>query len=400
VLNVRGGRPQPFEVRRTRNGPLLPDLATPISVRWAGDRMDGRSGLAALIDASYAGDANALLEALRDHREPMLAVAYADVQGVAGVKVAGYVPRRSLSTQLLPLQGRARWFQWRERVPYESLPATRLEGPEGWVVAADAPFDVRGGEPIDWLWRSGARAARIDTLLAHATQRGPASLREIADLQADVGEDRALRIAELAIALTRGRELGPQAREVVRLLEDWDGQARADSAGAAMYHELLAELLDTLLEQRVGKELMGRYLALPQTDPEQLALDLLEAADATADPAQRAALAQRVEGCMRSAWLDLSYRLGANARRWAWGTLHPLYFRPLGGLAATGGLGPFSVGGSALTVIAPGQSEHPGHAHRDDGIPRWLEGRAWLFATDPLLVEEGSVARLTLEPVR
>lgn len=434
VLNVRGGRPQPFEVRRTRNGPLLPDLETPISVRWAGDRMDGRSGLAALIDASYAGDANGLLEALRDHREPMLAVAYADVQGVAGVKVAGYVPRRSLSTQLLPLQGRARWFQWRERVPYESLPATRLEGPEGWVVAADAPFDVRGGEPIDWLWRSGARAARIDTLLAHATQRGPASLREIADLQADVGEDRALRIAELAIALTRGRELGPQAREVVRLLEDWDGQARADSAGAAMYHELLAELLDTLLERRVGKELMGRYLALPQTDPEQLALDLLEAADATSDPAQRAALAERVEGCMRSAWLDLSYRLGANARRWAWGTLHPLHFRPLGGLAATGGLGPFSVGGSAvtvsaapydfatpfaattastlrlvvdlgapgqaLTVIAPGQSEHPGHAHRDDGIPRWLEGRAWLFATDPLLVEEGSVARLTLEPVR
>jgi penicillin amidase len=435
TLGVRGGRAQSFEVRRTRNGPLLPDIDSPISVRWAGDRLDGRSGLAALIDAGYASDAQSLLEALREHREPMLAVAYADVQGAAGVKVAGHVPRRSLSAQLVPLPGRARHYQWRERVPYESLPSMRLEDPQGWVVAADAPMDVRGGEAIDWLWRSGARAARIDALLSQATRRGPASLREIANLQADVGEDRALRIAELAIGLTRGSELGPQAAEVVRLLEAWDGQSRADSTGAAVYHQLLSELLDALLEQRVGKELLARYLALPQTDPEQLALDLLEAAGSASEREQRAALAQLVEGCMRSAWLDLSYRLGANARRWAWGTLHPLHFRPLGGFAApSAGIGPFSVGGSSVTVsaasydfampfgattastlrlvvdlgtpgqalamIAPGQTEHPGHVHRDDGIPRWLEGRAWLFATDPLLVEEGSVARLTLEPVR
>jgi penicillin G amidase len=436
TLAVRGGRAQAFEVRRTRNGPLLPDLATPISVRWSGDRLDGRSGLAALIDAGYANDAHALLEALRDHREPIIAVAYADIQGAAGVKVAGYVPRRSLSAQLVPLPGRARHYQWRERVPYESLPSMRLDDPQGWVVAADAPMDVRGGEAIDWLWRSGARAARIDRLLGEATRRGPASLREVADLQADVGEDRALRIAQITIGLTRGSDLGPQAAEVVRLLESWDGQARADSAGAAVYHELLAELIEALLEPRVGKDLLSRYLALPQTDPEQLALDLLESAGSTGEASQRAELAEMVERCMRSAWLDLSYRLGANARRWAWGTLHPLHFRPLGSFAASasGGIGPFAMGGSSVTVsaasydfaspfeattasalrlvvdlgtpgqalalIAPGQTEHPGEVHRDDGIPRWLEGRAWLFATDPLLVEEGSVARLTLEPVR
>jgi acyl-homoserine lactone acylase PvdQ len=51
-------------------------------------------------------------------------------------------------------------------------------------------------------------------------------------------------------------------------------------------------------------------------------------------------------------------------------------------------------------ALAPGQSEHPGHAHRDDGVARWLAGRSWLFATDPLLVEEASVARLDLEPLR
>jgi penicillin amidase len=437
TIEVRGGAPEPFEVRRTRNGPLLPDLEgrPPLSVRWAGDRLDGGSGYAALLDAGYAADAQALLEALRGLREPMLAVAYADAAGAAGVKVAGYVPRRSLSPQLLPLPGRARWYHWRERVPYEALPSIRQGDSQSWVVAADAPFGVRGGESIDWLWRSGARAARIDALLAEATAQGPASLRQIADLQADVGEERARRIALLAIALVRDTELGPQAKEVVRLLEAWDGQARADSVGAAMYHVFLAELLSALLEERVGSELLARYLALPQSDPEELALDLLEAAEAAPGAAQREALVRAVADCMRSAWLDLSYRLGANARRWAWGTLHPLRFHPLASSdGARSGLGPFALGGSSATVsaapydfaspfaattastlrlvvdlgapgqalalIAPGQSEHPGHPHHEDGVPRWLEGRAWLFATDPLLVEEGSVARLVLEPVR
>jgi acyl-homoserine lactone acylase PvdQ len=119
-------------------------------------------------------------------------------------------------------------------------------------VAADAA-DVHGaGESIDWLWRSGARAARIAALLARAAQHGPMSLRQVADLQSDVGEERAQRIAALATGLVRDTELGPQAKEVVRLLQNWDGLASADSAGAAMYHVFLAKLLDSLLKDRVA----------------------------------------------------------------------------------------------------------------------------------------------------
>ena len=54
----------------------------------------------------------------------------------------------------------------------------------------------------------------------------------------------------------------------------------------------------------------------------------------------------------------------------------------------------------SLVILAPGQSEHPGHPHFDDQVGDWLEGSAGLLATGALLVEETSVARLVLEPVR
>jgi hypothetical protein len=53
-----------------------------------------------------------------------------------------------------------------------------------------------------------------------------------------------------------------------------------------------------------------------------------------------------------------------------------------------------------LVSLAPGQSEHPGHPHYDDGLPGWRSGEGDLLASGRLLVEESSVARLTLEPVR
>ena len=52
----------------------------------------------------------------------------------------------------------------------------------------------------------------------------------------------------------------------------------------------------------------------------------------------------------------------------------------------------------ALTSLAPGQSEHPGHPHAVDGVARWAEGRASLLSTSRPVIEDGEVARLTLVP--
>ena len=441
VIEVRGAQEVLLRVSQTSHGPLLPEAEgrEPLSVAWAGSRVKGPSGITSLLGVARAADAAALLEALRSHNEPVLTVSYADADGVAGTQVAGWIPRRTLSPQLLPLPGRAPWYVWSERVPFDELPAARLAGGKGWLVAADASVDRDGRAPIDWLWRTGARTARIEQLLSDRIGEGPLDLRGMTALQIDVRAAHAKRIVAAIQALARDDEhesLGPQARELVALLGKWDGEAGASSRGAAAYHVLLARLANTLLAERMGPELWQRYLGLPQTDAESLLADLL--ADTEADVRRGLRRAQPVRAAvremLRETWLELSYRLGPNVQRWSWGRLHQLHFRGFDALRVGVELGPFPYGGGLHTVgaaafdpldpfevrvastlrlafdtdsldqglaaLAPGQSEHPEHRHFADQLPNWLAGRSTLLATSPLLVEETSVDRLQLEPVR
>jgi acyl-homoserine lactone acylase PvdQ len=55
--------------------------------------------------------------------------------------------------------------------------------------------------------------------------------------------------------------------------------------------------------------------------------------------------------------------------------------------------------GRSLSVLAPGQSEHPGHPHQADALQPWLEGRSRALETARPLVDEGAGARLVLEPL-
>ena len=447
TLRVRGGADELLRVVSTRHGPLLPGPGTgdPVSVAWTGARIDGPSGIGSLLGVARAKDADALVDALREHHEPVLAVAFADARGAAGMQVAGWIPQRALSPALLPLPGRARWYDWEEPVAFEALPAARLSEGKGWIVIADGPLPTPAGrEPIESLWRSGERAARIEALLEAAVAEGAVDMREMSALQADVSSPRAAALIEQVLALLEIEPDVPvstEAKELVALLRAWDGSAGPESIGAAVYHEFVAALTEVLLEPLLGEALLQRYLGLSRADPERIVWEAVSTAAQTAEPVHgkdRAALARSVSESLHQAWLRLTYRLGANRQRWTWGRLHALRFEPFGGLGARLGkaaqIGPYPYGGSRgtisaaaydaadpfavrvastvrfavdagsldqmLTALVPGQSEHRDHPHYRDGIPDWLAGRSGLLVTGSLLVEEASLARLVLEPVR
>jgi penicillin amidase len=137
-----------------------------------------------------------------------------------------------------------------------------------------------------------------------------------------------------------------------------------------------------------------------------------------------------VRTALRDAWFELSSRLGASRRKWRWGRMHPLVFRPFAPVPGDVP-GPFELGGSGDTVataeyapdapfdirlaslfrfavdgaslatsrvaLAPGQSEHPRHPHFADAIDGWLEGRL-----EPLELDGGTGTgpQLVLEPAR
>ncbi|MGE4607708.1 MAG: penicillin acylase family protein, partial [Myxococcota bacterium] len=202
-LAIRGGNTEQLDVRSTRHGPLihtlLPNEKEPLSLAWVGALPDVRSAVATMTRVARASSAKALLRALSDHHEPALAVVYADSSGNLGLQVAGWLPARPLPTDLVPLPGRARWYDWAGRVPFEQLP--RSSGRK-WVIAADNPLS-RGARrsKIDWLWRSGARTQRIEALLRAESKGGGVDLRRMAALQADVVSQRAPKLIASALGL-------------------------------------------------------------------------------------------------------------------------------------------------------------------------------------------------------
>jgi acyl-homoserine lactone acylase PvdQ len=373
----------------------------------------------------------------------VLAVAYADARDEAGVQVAGSVPRRGQPSHLLPVPAADPGYDWSGRVPASELPSATLTAGQSFVVAADGVVSgAAGSGAIEWLWRPRERVERVEAMIRERLDAGPLDIRDVAAMQADLRSERAGALVVAALALAGDPAgLGSEEREVITVLGDWDRTARAESVGAAVFHVFLDRLVRALLEPRLGPELLRRYLAPGRVNTTHLALQIVEDArsDLEADPSgprsERAALvAEAVRRSLRDTWIRLSVDLGANREKWRWGRLHPLRFRPLWPGAEQGGgrLGPFAYDGDgssvlaaeyrplesfetrivsayrlavdtaeldqALTTLAPGQSEHPGHPHQSDRVESWLRGRAGLLATSPLVVEENAAAVLVLEP--
>jgi penicillin amidase len=365
----------------------------------------------------------------------VLAVVFCDREGEAGMQVAGAIPERGLPTGLLPVPAQDPDYAWRGRVAVERLPARSLRGDAPFAVVADGDLASLGAAPIEWLWHSGERAARLESQLAEAAARGGVDLRSMIELQRDVRSERAGKLIERALSLLGDVRLGPPEREVVALLRGWDQRSDADSRGAAAYHVFVERLLRALFEPRMGRELLARYLGLGRVRVADLVAIVLEEAAAGGGEsgwAEPAEVAEAVRRSLGGTWLQLSSELGMIREKWSWGRLHPLRFRRLGGGRLGGGLGPFPYPGDgasvqvadhrplesfavrtvasfrfaidaagldeALASLAPGQSEHPGHPHHSDALLRWLPGRPSLLATSRLVVEETAVSELRLEP--
>ncbi|MDJ0867896.1 MAG: penicillin acylase family protein [Myxococcota bacterium] len=441
-IGVRGASDELWVVRSTARGPLLGALAgedaAPLALAWPGSR-DG-DGLGALLRAARARDAAEFRRALADHHEPALLFVYADLRGAGGRQLAGWIPRRSMASGLQPVPGRSRWYEWRERIPFDALPHATLAGGADWLIAADNPLSERAGEaPLEWWWRSGERARRIDALLRQARAQGGIEAETLAAIQRDQVVAAARERVRLALDLAGELDsLPPEAGAVAEILAGWDGDAAAGSVGAAAWHMLGTQLVRELLEARIGPDLTSRYLRLRGVQLETLADAIFDAAlspsgaDALAQPGQ---VREALRAGLRSTGLALRVRLGTDPQRWSWGRLHQLRFEPYGWMPRTlapplGGSRPYGGNGAtvavgefdpldpfevrvvsayrfvvdladadlALSALVPGSSEHPGDPLAVAGLERWLGGRPALLATNPLLVDETARTRLSLSP--
>jgi acyl-homoserine lactone acylase PvdQ len=328
------------------------------------------------------------------------------------------------------------WCDW---LAPAALPRRRLAPGVGWAVASDRSLAGRESG-IEFFWQPGDRARRIEALLDEASAAEPLRLASLGAMLSDRRAAAAEPLLTLVLAqATRFDAVSREEREVIELLEEWDRDAGRRSAGAAVFHVLVAQLLRELFEPALGRDLLERYLALPRVDGASLVWGALATAERGGDEelpwTSRPFVRKALRESLRGAWISLSVELGTNRERWAWGRLKTLRFAPLWPDAWRGDpaqLGPFPYGGDtasvavaehsalgpwsprvvsawrfvadaadldqALTALAPGQSEHAGHPNATDGIERWIDDRLALLSTSDPVIEDGPVHRLVLVP--
>jgi penicillin amidase len=433
LIKVKGKtEPVQLDVLVTRHGPLmqgvLKDQLAPLALRW--NALDGGRTMDALLGAARATDWASFRAAMADVSGATLSACYADVDGHIGYVLAGALPDRTKGDGRMPVPGWTGDYEWRGMLPAAANPS-RLDPPEGYIVNAnDRPVTDPSSAAFTGEWDPGFRAGH---LVAAVQDLKSATIETLRTIQTDYTSPPVSAFRDAILAATPRSPLAATAQELVRR---WDGTLSVDSAAAAIYESWLVHMTDRTFHDKLGDAVYldyvsnGRptfalYTMLPRpNDPWFVALG---------DPTVRGRDALSAVA-LDDVATELSGRLGPDAAKWRWGTLHTITFaHPLspglpGPLRALFDIGPYeragdgySVNNGAYALATPytlrshasermlvdlgdldnsrailptGQSGQPLSRHWGDQTPLWLRGelhpmwftRARIVAPDVLVL--------------
>ncbi len=418
TIAVRGGRPVETVIRHTRHGPVVSDILARtshdpdspnkevLSFQWIAHTPGNEVGLVDGINR--ARDWNEFLAGMAHHVTPSLNCVYADTRGNIGYALVGRVPLRPRQEpSWLPLEGWNAAHDWTGTIPFEKLP--RLYNPPEGVVATANNRMADPGYPyyLSDLLEPPYRIERIRHLLTHEK---PLDLETMARIQLDTRSVQAERLlTALRPELQEIARKEPSLRLCVELLEEWDYDCQAQSAGAALFHVLYHRLMRNIWERDLGEELFLSYAEILNQALAPLD-DILTDAKSVwfRDTPRKEVLATS----LREAQTELTKQQGPAPAAWSWGRFHTLTLaHALGNnkwLAPFFSLGPYPADGDGVTpnnsyhrhshpydqavgvsvrmlvtlsnpihsrfVIVPGQAGNPVSPHYRDQVELWRKG--------------------------
>jgi penicillin amidase len=434
------GRSEPLveDILITPRGPIVSDLLDGIDLTlsmkatWMNPRpVDG------LTNFHRSTDFQTCRENFEHIYITSMNVAYADTHGTIGWQLIGEVPRRKRGWGAVPLPGWEPEYDWgANHLPLSEMPWA-MNPETGYIATANNQPRRDGDGPYlgrDWV---PYRYARIVEILA---ERKDWDLARTLAAQQDL---YVLPWREFKPAVLAVRTEHPDARAALEILAEWDGYARADSTGAAVYEYLVISLAHALAAAKAPKTaqlalgagfsplfpdsfFFARHVGL-------ISQLLREQPDGWfAEPWSAV-----IEAALVKAHSQLAAKLGGNPASWRWGDVHRLVLAhrlgirfPLDRLLNRG---PYPTGGDHQTVaqagrkvgfygsnvtglanlrmavevgdwdrnyfiLAGGQSGNPLSPHYDDQLKLWLEGKTIEIAWSELAVERRVKETLVLKP--
>jgi penicillin amidase len=347
VIEVNGGEDVELEIFRTIHGPVLSGVLNEVSrARRApvpeGAPGTGLRGFAVAVSTAALAPGRTLdgffaLDAARTPDDiaaaadliaaPTVNLVFATRAGDIGYEAAGQVPRRA-AVPGAPTPSDGRWprpgwdsrYDWLGFLAPAALPRA-VNPDDGYIVAANQAVLPSGGGPfLGREWDAGYRAERITTLLEEA--EAPLTVGALEEMQRDVFNPNAALLVPYLLTVNVDDAF---VEDGVRLLRDWDLQQTPDSAAAAYFASVWANLLRlTFWDDMPGGftpdgdsrwlEVVRRLLDDPQSPwwDDRTTVNVVESRDEVLIQA------------LTNARLQLTVSLGKDATRWRWSKLHEL----------------------------------------------------------------------------
>jgi penicillin amidase len=418
LIGIKGQASETLNVRETRHGPVISDLAANTTLAAAHSALalqatflnDDDQSVEAVWRLGLARDWTGWLNALRLFTAPVQNMVYADCDGNIGFMVPGRIPIRKAGDGHMPVPGASGDHDWSGFIPFDSLPRA-FNPPAGHIASANNKI-VPDSYPylITRDWDAPYRIARIEAGLAETPQQSTASSMR---LQADIVSLSANELLPLMLAAT---PRGTREAAAIDLLRQWDHRMDPDRPEPLLFASWIRALNRRLFQPRLGT-IYGRYWSASA----RVTLTVLRGKPSWCGSEGCPAL---IAGALEEALDDLTTRYGATMERWRWGEAHrarfdhPLFSHiwalrdlfdrhpPAGGAADTVNAGSFNASteqtpfadlhGPGLRAvydlsdldnstfqIALGQSAHVLSPHYDDLQKLWIRFEGLRIVRDP-----------------
>ncbi|MBB1629617.1 penicillin acylase family protein [Cupriavidus sp. UME77] len=341
TIHVKGAPDVTLNVRETRHGPVISDVAEPVATaaaplgaqyvvafQWTALRADDRTVQAGLA-LNRATDWASFLAAMRDFHSPQQNIVYADVDGNIGFIAPGRVPLRRADNDLKGLAPAPGWdarYDWSGFIPFEQLPRS-FNPPEGVIATANQKI-VEDDYPyfLTSEWTVPYRYQRIRTLIDATERHTMDSFGAIQKDTLSLAVRDALPLL-LASPIASDPALPERERALIASLRKWDGDMQPRLSEPLVATAWLRELSRVLFEDKVGDPLFNRLWE--QRNVQQPMLNVLRNprgqgafwCDDSTTPATESC-DDAIAKAWRLAIADLDRRYGDKPERWRWGQAH------------------------------------------------------------------------------
>ncbi|MEO8677936.1 MAG: penicillin acylase family protein [Vicinamibacterales bacterium] len=373
-IPVRGKSPVPFEIWKTRHGPIFADAgldwdAPPAWLSPAGReakeqraysiRWDAGGDLASSFEGiNRANNWETFTSAVNTFAVPSSNIVYADVDGNIGYVMSGQIPVRSSGDGTMPLDGNNGDGEWVRTMDTATLPRS-LNPASGYITSSNNEIDRGFDGLITRDWAAPFRAIRLNDRLSKANG---IDLDGMGALQNYRQSDAALRVMNLvrpAIEDAKRRNADAAGRAVLEQLLLWD-RVVDDRPVVSLYEAFEDALWRRTFIDDLGEPLFLKFYEWAGADrPAGLYAILSDRQSKWFDDIATVDRRETRDDMFLLAAADAEERLqgdyGRESNR-SWGRVHGATFaHPLGSVAAPLGWlfsrGPVPITGDGTTIM-------------------------------------------------